>query len=101
MSNTLGLIFAIFIVFAILTVDSLSSYLVKRFITEQGGKILECHLAEYRSSKYPLTRSEPIYRVHFTDKTGNEHKSYVRISFISGVTMEEDQIVKPTGNQQR
>ena len=100
MSNIVALLLSIFVVVVVLTINYLFSYLAKRFITEQGGKILKCHFAEYRSSKFPLARSEPIYRVHFTDKTGNEHKSYVRISFISGVSMEEDQIIKPIGNQQ-
>jgi hypothetical protein len=98
MSNTVGFLSAVFIVLVVLTVNAFFSYLAKRFITEQGGKILESHLAEYRPSKFPLARSEPVYRVHFIDKARNEHKSYVRISFVSGVSIEEDQIIKPARN---
>ena len=100
MSNTLALLLSVFVVILVLIINSLFSYLVKRFITEQGGKILECRLAEFRPGKYP-SRGDPVYQVRFLDKSGNEHKSYLRMSFIAGVSIEEDQIIKSIEIEQK
>jgi len=102
MSNNLGLLlsilFSILWVVILLIIYSLLSYLVNRFVTEQGGKILEYHFAGLKSGKYP-SKGDFIYRVRFLDKLGSEHKSYIRISFITGISIEEDQIIKSIENR--
>ncbi len=102
MSNILGLflslLFSIWWVVVLLITRSLLSYLVNRFVTEQEGKILEYHFVGLRSGKYP-SKGDFIYRVRFLDKSGCEHKAYIRISFITGVSIEEDQIIKSIENK--
>ena len=95
MSNTLGLLLSLSLAVILLIINSLVSYLAKRFVTEKGGKILECRFAEIRSGNHP-SKGDFIYKVRFLDKSDNEHKSYIRVSFITGVSIEEDQIIKST-----
>ena len=102
MSNNLGLflslLFSIWWAVILLITRSLLSYLVHRFVTEQEAKILEYNFVGLRSGNYTST-GDVIYRVRFLDKSGCEHKAYIRISFITGVSIEEDQIIKSIENK--
>ena len=93
MPNYLFLLLSLGIVFLVITIERLLSYFVKRYITNQGWTLLESRWAGIQPGGY-LSKGDPIYQIRYLDKSGSEHNAYLRMSFIYGIKIEEDRIIK-------
>lgn len=67
---------------------------IGRYITERGGKLLDCSWAPFGPGWFGENVSR-IYRITYRDTVGNVHEAYARTSLFSAVYLTNDQIVQP------
>lgn len=85
-------VFALGLVILVILIERLLSYIVNQYIENQGWVLLDSRWVGVQPRGY-LSRGNPIHKIRYVDKSGNQHNAFLRISLIYGIEIEEDQLI--------
>jgi len=94
MSNYPLLVILFGLVVIVVLFERLHTYIVKRFINNQGWVLLESHWIGIQPSRGFLSKGDLSYQVRYLDRSGSGHNAYLRMSLFYGIEIEEDRIIK-------